>query len=160
MAQTQSLAPLPPITHSVPFIELRQSFPSQIAAISPFVNQLMQFILRFRTADGSEADIEMALQEALANSVVHGNGENPSKHVYVECRCYMDGEVLVTVRDEGPGFDSENVPDPTTPGRRSFTHGRGIYLMRTLMDEVSFEDGGSIVRMRKNSNSRVTAQRK
>ena len=55
-----------------------------------------------------------ALREALANAVIHGNGENSYKRVYVDCRCYLDGEVSITVRDEGPGFNSEEVANPTT----------------------------------------------
>jgi serine/threonine-protein kinase RsbW len=47
----------------------------------------MRFILKFRSADGSEIDIETALREALANAVIHGNGENSYKRVYVDCRC-------------------------------------------------------------------------
>jgi len=158
MAHTQSLSLLPRTAHSFPFIELRQSLPSKVAAISPFVEQLMRFILKFRSADGTESDIEMALYEALANAVTHGNGENSHKRVYVGCRCYMNGEVSITVRDEGRGFHSNAVPDPTLLENLLFTHGRGIYLMKTLMDEVSFEEGGSVVRMRKNSNSCATSQ--
>jgi serine/threonine-protein kinase RsbW len=152
MVHTQSLSLLPRNAHSVPFIELRQSLPSKVAAISPFTEQLMRFILNFRMADGSEIDIETALDEALANAVMHGNGGNSCKSVYVTCRCYMDGEVAITVRDEGRGFDSSAVPDPTFRENLLFTHGRGIYLMKTLMDEVSFEEGGAVVMMRKKSN--------
>jgi len=118
----------------------------------------MRFILNFRIADGSEIDIEMAVLEALANAVIHGNGENSRKPIYVVCRCYMDGEVHIIVRDEGKGFDSNAVLDPTFGENLLFTHGRGIYLIKTLMDEVSFEEGGSVVRMRKNSNSDATSQ--
>jgi serine/threonine-protein kinase RsbW len=64
----------------------------------------------------------------------------------------MDGEVWISVRDEGPGFDSSAVSDPTTPESRLVDHGRGIYLMRALMDEVSFEESGVVVYMRKKSN--------
>lgn len=152
MAHRQSLSLLPRNSHSVSFVELRQSFPSKVAAISPFVDQLMRFVLHFRSADGSEIGIEMALREALANAVIHGNGDDSCKTVYVKCRCYMDGEISITVRDQGRGFDSNAVPDPTFLENLLFTHGRGIYLMKTLMDEVSFEEGGSVVRMRKNSN--------
>src|SRR5437588_3623203 len=120
----------------------------------------MHFILTCRSADRTDADIEMALHEGLANAVIHGNGENPCKRIYVECRCYMDGEVSITIRDEGPGFDSSSVGDPTLLENRLFTHGRGIYLMKTLMDEVSFEEGGSVVRMRKNPNFGGVAQRR
>jgi serine/threonine-protein kinase RsbW len=160
MVHSQSLSLLPRNVHSVPFIELRQSLPSKVAAISPFTDQLMRFILKFRGADGTETDIDMALHEALANAVIHGNRESSRNRVYVRCRCYMDGEVSITVRDEGRGFDSSAVPDPTFRENLLFTHGRGIYLMKTLMDEVSFEEGGSVVRMQKNSNLAATAQRR
>jgi serine/threonine-protein kinase RsbW len=160
MVHTQSLSLLPRNTHSVSFVELRQSLPSKVAAISPYADQLMRFILNFRRADGSEADIEMALHEALANAVVHGNVENSCKHVYVTCRCYMDGEVVITVRDEGRGFDNSAVPDPTFQENLIFTHGRGIYLMKTLMDDVLFEEGGAVVTMRKKSNASSAERRK
>ena len=160
MEHTQSLSFLPRNDHSVPFVELRQSLPSKVAAISPFVDQLMRFVLHFRGADGSEIDIEMALREALANAVIHGNGDGSCKSVYVTCRCYLDGEVSITVRDEGKGFDSNTVPDPTFRENLLFTHGRGIYLMKALMDEVFFEENGAVVRMRKNSNSCVSSSRK
>jgi serine/threonine-protein kinase RsbW len=160
VAHTQSLSFLPRNGHSVPFVEVRQSLPSKVAAISSFKDQLMRFIVNFRSADGSETDIEMALHEALANAVIHGNGENSGKRVYVDCRCYMDGEVSIAVRDEGRGFDSSAVPDPTFLENLLFTHGRGIYLMKTLMDEVSFEEGGAVVMMRKKSNTNSAEQRK
>ena len=159
MAHTQSLSLLPRTNHSS-YIELRQSLPSRLAGVSPFVDQLMRFILNFRVADGSEMDIEMSLHEALANAVIHGSGDNCGKRVYVTCRCYMDGEVSITVRDEGKGFDSRTVLDPTLQENLLFTHGRGIYLIKTLMDEVSFEDSGTVVRMRKNSNFGATEQRR
>jgi serine/threonine-protein kinase RsbW len=69
----------------------------------------------------------------------------------------MNGEVSISVRDEGRGFNPNQVPDPTAPENRLFTHGRGIYLMKNLMDEVSFEDNGAVVRMRKRSNSGASA---
>jgi serine/threonine-protein kinase RsbW len=160
MAHTQSLSVLPRNGHSVAFVEMRLSLSSKVAAISPFVDQLMRFVLYFRRADGSEIDIEMAVREALANAVIQGNGDDSCKSVYVTCRCYMDGEVSIMVRDQGRGFDSNAVLDPTLPENLLFTHGRGIYLMKTLMDEVSFEEGGSVVRMRKNSNVGATAPRR
>jgi anti-sigma regulatory factor (Ser/Thr protein kinase) len=117
---------------SVAFVELRQSLPSQIAIISPVVDQLMRFIARFRTGDANELDTEIALREALANAIVHGNHESPRKRVYVTCRCTTDGELSITVEDEGRGFDSEAVLDPSRPENRLLTYGRGIYLYENV----------------------------
>lgn len=135
---------------SRPFVELQYSLPGQIVAISPSVDMVMSFVATFRKVDGSEANIEMALHEALTNAVVHGSHEDPSKSVYVLCRCCIDGEVSITVRDQGQGFDA--IADPTTPENLLSTHGRGIFLIRELMDEVSFDEGGVVVRMRKKAN--------
>jgi serine/threonine-protein kinase RsbW len=160
MACAQAVSLASPAFRSVPFVELRQSLPSQIAIISPFVDQLMHFIARFRTPDGSELNIEAALHEALANAIVHGNQEDLRKLVFVACRCTTDGEVSLTVQDEGQGFDTAAVQDPTTPENRLLAHGRGIYLMKTLMDDVGFEQGGAVVYMHKASNARPMAARK
>ena len=158
MAQTHTLTLLPCTSDDVSFVELRQSIPSQIHAISPFVDQLMSFITKPRNKDGSETDIEMALIEALENAVVHGNCEDPHKRVYVTCRCTAEGEVSITVQDEGQGFDTGTLPDPTAPENRLRTSGRGIYLMKTLMDEVCFEKGGAVVHMCKKSNAGSAAK--
>ena len=159
MANAQAFSLTPQAFRSVPFVELRQALPSRIPIISPFVEQLMCFIARFRDSDGSELDIEMALREALANAIAHGNQQDSRKCVYVACRCSTDGEVSITVQDEGQGFDAELVADPTTPENRLLTQGRGIYLMKTLMDEVRFEQRGASVFMRKASNARSEAGR-
>jgi anti-sigma regulatory factor (Ser/Thr protein kinase) len=63
-------------------------------------------------------------------------------------------------RTREQGFDSNEVPDPTTPENRLVKHGRGINLMRTLMDEVRFEQGGALVYMRKKPNAGSDAERK
>lgn len=160
MANVQAHNIAPHSFHSAPYVELRQSFRSQIQNISPFEETLMRFILEFRSPDDSDADIETALREALANAVIHGNGEDSSKHVHVVCRCYVDGEVWITVRDEGRGFDINTVPDPSKPENRLSTGGRGIYLMEKLMDEVFFEGSGTIVHLRKNSNGISAEPRK
>ena len=138
---------------SAPFVELHQSLPSRVTAISPFVDQLMRFIRCFKekggTAKEAYEEIEIAIHEALANAVIHGNHENQEKRVHVACGCSMDGEVLISVRDEGEGFDIRVVPDPTEAQRLLLTHGRGLHLMKAMMDEVSFEENGTVVRMRK-----------
>jgi serine/threonine-protein kinase RsbW len=160
MAHAQAFSLSPQTLRSVPFVELRQSLPSQAALISPFVDQLMHFIAKCRNDEDSQVDIETALREALANAIVHGNQEDPHKRVYVACRCTTDGEISIKVQDEGQGFDSNAVPDPTTPENRLAKHGRGIYLMKTLMDEIRFEQGGAVVYMRRKPNAGPAAELK
>ena len=80
----------------------------------------MNFIAKLRKVDGSDVEIEVALREAIANAVVHGNGEDSRKHVSARCRCTPDGEVSITVQDEGQGFERNTVLNPTTQ-RTAFT---------------------------------------
>ena len=134
-------------------VEFEYSLTSEVAMVSPLVDHAMRSIDIFRMTPDIEVDIEVALREALLNAIIHGNREDPHKHVYVTILCGADGEVAMTIRDEGAGFDSNSVPDPTAPEHRMSTHGRGIYLMRALMDEVSFEEGGTVVHMRKSASS-------
>jgi serine/threonine-protein kinase RsbW len=152
VSQTQALSDLAHSSQFTAFVEMRQSLPSRVEAIPPFVDHLMGVIKRFRNADGSELDIEIAVREALTNAVVHGNRENPKTRVYVTYRCSADGEVLITVRDQGLGFNYLMLPDPTAPWNRLSPNGRGVYLMRAFMDEVHFKEGGSVVTMRKLPN--------
>ena len=158
MANTETTSLVPRTFHSAHFDGLRQSISSQVTMISALLDELMRFIASFRKKDGSEAGIETALGEALANAVIHGNHEDASKRVQVTCLCNTDGEVWISVRDEGYGFDTYALPDPTRSGKLLATHGRGIYLMHAFMDEVQFEKGGTVVRMHKNSNSAPPAQ--
>ena len=126
--------------------------PSQVDAVTPFVSQLMLFISKFRQPDGSDLNIEIALREALVNAVIHGNREKPEKRVHVTCRCDTAGQVEITVRDQGEGFDRSAIADPTSQGNVLNTHGRGVYLIKALMDESWYEEGGTVVRMRKGPN--------
>src|SRR6266478_5687885 len=97
-----------------PCIDLERSLPSEVAAISPFVDKLMLLMRKCGCVAEGESDVEIALREALANAIIHGNHENPRKHVHVRCRCKPD-EVSIEVKDEGRGFDVNNIADPTAP---------------------------------------------
>jgi len=135
---------------SGPCIELERSLPSRVAAISPFVDRLMLLFRKCGCVPGRESGVEIALREALANAIIHGNHQNPQKHVHVRFRCKPD-EVSIAVKDEGRGFDINTITDPTAPENTGSIHGRGIYLMKVFMDEVRFEEGGVVVHMRKNT---------
>ncbi len=96
--------------------------------------------------------ILMALREALANAIKHGNLQDLSKRVHLEMDIVVD-TLVISIRDEGSGFDPETVGDPLTPENRLKTSGRGIFYMKTFMDEVRFEghaDGGMQIILKKN----------
>ncbi len=90
--------------------------------------------------------VKLALEEALTNAVRHGNAGDSSKRITVRYAVNEEKAVIV-IRDEGNGFAPEEVPDPTAPERIPLPSGRGIMLMRTYMDEVSYRDGGREVRV-------------
>jgi len=130
-------------------LEIQGWMPSEIKAISPLVNRLMRLIEGSRCVAGSEPAVELALHEALSNAVVHGNGIDASKLVHIRCQCELGKGVSIVVSDYGQGFDPKAVPDPLAVERLQAEHGRGIHLMKLVMDEVSFERGGTEVHMRK-----------
>lgn len=123
--------------------------PSEIKAISPLVQRLMRLIEDSHCVAGEEPAVELALDEALDNAVVHGNRMDRHKLVQVLCRCELGKGISIVVKDQGQGFDADAVPDPTAPENIGAEHGRGIWLMKSMMDEVSFEHSGTEVRMRK-----------
>lgn len=120
--------------------------PSSIERVSEGVTQLL-------TGKGwNEADIikvDLALQEALANGIRHGAKNDPSK--FIQCVVTTDptGELVIVVRDPGPGFDPAKVPNPLEAENMMKSSGRGVFLINQLMDEVAFGDGGREVQMRK-----------
>src|SRR5580704_15064043 len=133
-----------------PCLELKRSLPSKVAAISPFVDRLMLLFRKCGCISEGESEVEIALREALANAIIHGNHENPGKHVHVRCRC-EPSEISLAIKDEGSGFDVDRISDPTAPENTGSVHGRGIFLMKALTDEVRFEEGGVVVHMRKST---------
>ena len=88
----------------------------------------------------------IAALEAANNAITHGNKLNEAKQV--EIIFAMDNQkILLTVKDEGPGFDYNNIPDPTSPENLENMSGRGVFLMSKLSDQIEFEDNGSFVKM-------------
>ncbi len=96
-----------------------------------------------------------ALYEAIANAVIHGNREDVKKQVRIRCQYHARECVSISVSDEGNGFDSRTVPDPTCPENLESEHGSGIFLMKTYMDEVRYEKGGTEVHLVKKCDGPV-----
>ena len=88
--------------------------------------------------------IRLALEEALSNAYIHGNGNDPAKALTVEYTA-DEGVVAIVVEDEGRVFDPDSVPDPTRPENRERSHGRGLFLLRSLADDVRFNEQGNSI---------------
>jgi len=113
------------IEHAVEYVMLH---------CSTCCNYARRFNLNFR----------VGLTEALSNAMLYGNASDPEKRVRVEVTIRVE-EVAVRVTDQGVGFDPTTVPDPTLPDNISKSGGRGIFLMKSLMDEVRFNEQGNSV---------------
>lgn len=123
--------------------------PGDVNAISPVVDGVMHIARQMACSTGKEFEVEMAVREALANAIVHGCQNNPGKTVEVCVACDESRGMLIVMRDPGRGFDAASVPSPTL-GQNIFSeHGRGIFLINQLMDEVRYERGGTEIHMRK-----------
>jgi len=96
--------------------------------------------------------VKLSLDEALINAIRHGNQYDRSKHITVGYRV-DDEQVVITVADQGPGFDPGSLPDPTTESNRWKQGGRGIFLIRAYMDEVCFNERGNQIWLVKRMHS-------
>lgn len=128
---------------------LRLRIAGHLDAISPAVEQMMLEVRGMECSKGKEFEIETALREALANAIRHGCGNDANKEVEACVACDVARGMLIVVRDPGPGFDPASIPSPIVGQNVFRAHGRGIYLINELMDEVSFEKGGTEIRMLK-----------
>ena len=131
--------------------ELSMEMPAKPEAIAGVTDGVTQLLRRKGWPDDKAMEVELALQEALANAVRHGCGGDPTKRV----QCYVThdaaGQVVIVIRDPGTGFDAKAVPDPLAGENVFKPSGRGIYLINRLMDEVHFADEGREIRMRKSA---------
>jgi serine/threonine-protein kinase RsbW len=131
------------------FLDIDAWIPSEIKAISPLVDRLMRLIEESHCVAGEGQAVELALREALNNAVVHGNRMDARKRVHVRCRCELGKGVSLVVSDQGKGFDPDAIADSVATRNVLAEHGRGIHLIKSVMDEVSFARGGTEVLMRK-----------
>lgn len=121
---------------------------SKIEALNPAVERLMRLLRKTCCPPEHDFAVETALREALANAIVHGNHGNPGKKVRVCCGCDAAQGIRIVIRDEGEGFDPAKLPSPVVGENVASDHGRGIFLINMLMDEVHFENGGREIHMR------------
>ena len=127
------------------------SLPSRIDTVATAAAAVAEFLNRSGISEEAVFGIDMAVREAVTNAVIHGNRQDENKTVDVTLKSSPDA-VEISVHDQGPGFNPDEVPDPTAAENILKSSGRGIFFMRTFMDEVDWlirPEGGTTVRMLK-----------
>jgi serine/threonine-protein kinase RsbW len=132
--------------------EIKFSISSKIEEIDEAVQKATAFASDAGFGDDALFGVDMAVREALANAVKHGNKLDETKQVEVTLINHGNG-MEILIRDFGKGFDVEEVPDPTNPENLLKASGRGILFMHNFVDKVEWQrhpEGGMIVKMIKN----------
>lgn len=135
------------------YIQIDETIQLMIPSLSEFIDMTIQLLIHkienLGEADGYIHGIRMALTEALANAIEHGNRYDFRKKVKITSHM-NDRMIEIKVEDEGPGFDwRQQEQDLTKLNEKFSTRGRGMVIIRQYMDEVQFEGRGNIIRMRK-----------
>ena len=128
-------------------LRVRATLAAERASVDAVVQQVMDIVRQMKCANGKEDAIELSLLEALANAVVHGAKEDPNKIVECLVACDEQRGMLIIVRDPGEGFDFNAIPSCTVGENLYSNHGRGIFLINQLMDEVKFRKNGTEIHM-------------
>lgn len=119
------------------------SNPGNIAEVEGFVQKLVS---RYQISPDKQCNILISLTEAVTNAIIHGNRKDESKEVQVQLNKNRNN-LSFRVSDQGPGFDYESLPDPTSPENIAKCGGRGVFLMQQLSDDIRFYDNGRTVEM-------------
>ena len=125
---------------------IQENIPSRLDTIPDFILSLKERLAHLSLKEEEIFHIQLCLEEALVNAVKHGNKLNPDLSVQVLVES-QDDSLAITVIDQGKGFDFKNVPDPTVTDNLPKVSGRGIFLIKKLMDKVEFFDCGRGIKM-------------
>ena len=129
--------------------QINMVIPADPAAIASVTDGVLGVLRNKAWPEDKAIEVELALQEALANAIRHGCKGDRSKRIQCCVTNDESGEVVIMIRDPGTGFDVASVPSPLEGENIFKPSGRGIYLINELMDEVRFADEGREIRMRK-----------
>ncbi len=130
-------------------LSLDKVIPSDLSLLDGAVAEITKAIDRTACWEDTES-IGLAVREALVNAIAHGNHCMPQKTVRISVALYCNCDLLIVVKDSGSGFDPRGLADPTAAENLLADRGRGIFLMKELMEEVEFKfDQGTEVHMRR-----------
>jgi serine/threonine-protein kinase RsbW len=122
-------------------------FPSVLENIHVAEKLIDDVCSEYNVKEDYYGELLIAMTEAVNNAIVHGNKLDATKQVTVTFDVLDEKNIRFVIEDEGPGFDYNNLPDPTAPENIEKPHGRGVFLMRKLADQCEFQDDGRIVIM-------------
>ena len=122
---------------------------SEVGVIDGVISKIMALIEQSHCWDDAES-LDLVLREALANAMIHGNRSDSGKSVRICVALQTDCRMLIVVKDAGSGFDPRELPNPVVGQSLFAEHGRGIFLINRLMDDVQFSfDRGTAIYMRR-----------
>src|SRR5687768_11158532 len=125
----------------------RMRMPSSRSAVAPMIERVLHAVRDAGLTQEQQDNLAVAVAEALSNAALHGNKLAPRRVVRVSVEVKPRGGAVVEVTDSGKGFDSATVSDPTDPARVLMPGGRGVFLMKRLVDELEYNAAGNTVRM-------------
>ena len=125
---------------------IRLDLPSSMQHVYLLDTVILEILKEMEFDEETSEQVSLAVIEAGTNAIKHGNQEDLNKSAHFEFIVQSD-KLTVIVQDEGKGFKREEVPDPLDPANLLKSSGRGIFLMETCMDSVTFEQSGTIVKM-------------
>lgn len=130
-------------------LRVRMRMPSRRSAVAPTIERILKAAEPAGLEPGQRDDLAVAVAEALSNAAVHGNRLDPRSVVSITVEVIPRRHAVVEVKDGGTGFDASSLVDPTEPEHILAPGGRGVFLMRQLVDDVEFSGPGNRVRLTK-----------
>ncbi|NNE26775.1 MAG: ATP-binding protein [Saprospiraceae bacterium] len=120
-----------------------KSSPCQIKYLESFVLSVKH---KCALSQDVHDNILISLTEAVNNAIIHGNQRNEKKYVNVKCKEIKD-QIIISISDEGPGFDINELSDPTLPENIECCGGRGVFIMQQLADNMKFVNNGQTIEL-------------
>ena len=125
---------------------IRLNVPSSLRWVHTLHAIITEILSQMALEEELSDQINLAVIEAGTNAIKHGNQEDPEKRAYFEFIIQPD-QFTVVIQDQGQGFDREQVPDPMQPENLFKSSGRGLFLIESCMDDVTYEKAGTLVKM-------------
>ncbi|MBF0521980.1 MAG: ATP-binding protein [Candidatus Omnitrophica bacterium] len=125
-----------------------ETIPSQVAPINGFVSSILEKLSPLALDQSTIFNIKLVLYEAIVNAVKHGNKMDPRLSVQVEITS-DENQLTIQVTDQGKGFDYQKIPDPVKTENLEKLSGRGIFLIKNVMDKLEFANEGRTIKMTK-----------